>query len=366
MARGRRRSAQLTTTSRASCTLRCCRLNGGAGWTRGCTDPQPKTLTEAIYSDLQDETASPLVLRDESGVARGYVAARRWEIAADSPLTAFYAPRTGTAGSLVLPDPAESGGVALTGALLDALEDAWQRLDTTDQLIVWPSRDQRAAEPLIARGFRPEYVTALRQLAPLAPGRRRPPADLRIRPFRAEEEALVRLFREEMEYHTPFASLQRLVPALETDFRLKLRRSVAGTAPDAETPIVVVAAIAGVVAGWTESYLQTASTNTLITPGTSGYLRERRRHGGVARPRGGPASRGGDSASARRLRGRAVHPHVRSGQSDLLALLAGPGLRAADQPATSGVPARTRSRPSEAPKVRRRPAGPAAHSQYIE
>lgn len=231
-------------------------------------------VEEGVRTDLSDVTASALVVKHAEESILGYAAVRLWEISADDSMLAFCASRTGTSRTLVLPDPTAPDATAAASALLDALETEWSERDTIDDLIVWPSLDPGPGNWFRARGFADEYVTALRERGPLVEGRRPPPAGLTIRPSEpGDEESLIELFWEEMDFHTPFSRLQRLVPAMETDFRAKQARAWHGANPDAQIPLTLVAVIGGEVVGWTENFIRTGSANEIAPSGTSGYLR---------------------------------------------------------------------------------------------
>jgi GNAT superfamily N-acetyltransferase len=185
-----------------------------------------------------------LVALDEEGHVRGYGQPAVWELQPSSILRAFLTARNGIVSTLTLPNPADEDAGVVATALLSALDLFWQQAGTSGDLVRWPSTDGWLETALTAQGFQLDSICALRPLEPLFAVRPMPGSEQRVRMARPDdEEALVELFHEELQFHersTPFVRSSSEV--LET-FRHKLRRMWEGDALEvleAGAPVVLV------------------------------------------------------------------------------------------------------------------------------
>jgi ribosomal protein S18 acetylase RimI-like enzyme len=141
--------------------------------------------------------------------------------------------------------------MAITHALLDAVEAWWQQQAVDGTLITWPAVDGWLAVLLTQRGYVADSAAAVRPLDPLMllPAA----AGFTIRQAQPEdEEILVALHLEEIRFHEAHTPYSRVVPAIEPAFRQRLARV---ERVEDGAPLLLVAEQAGQVVGFTENWL---------------------------------------------------------------------------------------------------------------
>lgn len=182
----------------------------------------PHTLQE-IAQQIEAHISKPgvnsagLVAVDGSEV-KGFVVAQLLVSPPDSQALTFFMPREGVAQLLTLPDPAEADALAITNALFDALHTHWAALGAMGANFTRLSSDQWVAPLLVARGWSPIAVNCLRPSGPL-PAKSSPPR-FRVRPAREEDEdTLVALHMESLEFHARHDSTVNMAPGAGPGFR---------------------------------------------------------------------------------------------------------------------------------------------------
>jgi GNAT superfamily N-acetyltransferase len=187
-------------------------------------DVRRRDLIEASLIHQVQGPEQPLVAHDGQGRVRGYVQPAVWNLPQSSLLHAFLTPHNGIAQNLTLPAPAEEDASLVTAALLAALSTSWTSRQTTGDLLRWASHDTWVEPTFFEQGFLLDSVCAYTRHPPIPSGRSLPPS-FRIRTAQPEdEEAVVGLFQEELQFHeacVPFAHLNQ--EALQA-FRRKLVR----------------------------------------------------------------------------------------------------------------------------------------------
>jgi GNAT superfamily N-acetyltransferase len=217
---------------------------------------RPRQEITAALAIRHGSGEQPLVVLDANGRVRGYAKPGIWELSETSILRAFLSARNGVAQHLTLPDPAEEDAPVVAAALLTALSDIWQRLDTTGDLVRWPSTDSWLEPRLAEQGFRLDSVCATRSLQPLPEVLHAPSPQLVIRPVRpADEEVLIVLFEEELRYHERYTPFVRSSPAVLAAFRGKLARLWAGASLEAGAPLILAVEQAGEIVAMAENTL---------------------------------------------------------------------------------------------------------------
>jgi len=183
----------------------------------------------------------PLVALDPQGRVRGYASPTLWELNDDSSLHAFLTARNGIVRSLALPSPQQDDALAVAEVLLRAQEEAWQRQQTTGEVLRWPWCDTWV-EPVILRlGFMFDSVCAIYPSQPplsskpvLLPG-------YTVRQAEPKDEAtLIGLFEEELHFHEPYTPFVRASTRVTQAFHVKLERLWGGYQLEAGTPLVLV------------------------------------------------------------------------------------------------------------------------------
>jgi len=222
-------------------------------WAR---DPRLRTARphEAVAAVLAGSCEQALVACDARGRVRGSVQPSVWQLEETSILRAFLSARNGIARHLILPDPNEKDAEAVLAGLLSALSAWWEGQGTTGALVRWPSTDSWIEPSLAAQGFRLDSVCAARGSHVLA-RRRSPPGIVTRQAWPADEESLIRLFEEELQYHERFTPFVRHSPAVLTAFRRKLARRWAGTSLEDGAPLILVAERGSEVIGMAETTL---------------------------------------------------------------------------------------------------------------
>jgi len=224
-------------------------------WAR---DPWLRTARshEPVAVALTNSCEQALVALDARGRVRGYIRPSVWQLAETSMLRAFLSARNGVAQQLILHDPADEDAQAVLAALLAALSLWWKDQGTTGELVRWPSADSWIEPFLAAQGFRLDSVCAAR--GSHVPVRRNPPPGIITRQaWPADEEALIRLFEEELQYHERYTPFVHSSPAVLTAFRRKLARRWAGASLEQDAPLVLVAECGSEVIGMAETTLLT-------------------------------------------------------------------------------------------------------------
>jgi len=219
-------------------------------------DPRLRTAHshERVATALARSCEQALVASDARGRARGYVRPSVWQLAETSILRAFLSARNGVAQQLILPDPRDPDAQAVLAALLAALSLWWKEQGTTGDLVRWPSTDSWIEPFLTTQGFRLDSVCAARGSS--VPARRSPPPGIVTRQaWPADEQALLRLFEEELQHHERFTPFVRRSPAALTAFRRKLARRWAGASLEQDAPLVLVAERGSKVIGMAETTL---------------------------------------------------------------------------------------------------------------
>lgn len=197
-------------------------------------------ITQMLIRQWPSQPA-PFVIWDAAQRVRGYAAPAVWDIGGQSVLHAFLTARNGIAQSLTLPDPRDEDAAEVVETILRLLPASWRQQQTTGELIRWPSCDSWLAPFLLQQGFLLDSICALhpgetfqRPQSPL-------PSWLHLRLARPEdEERLVDLFREELQYHEQRVSFARSSPVAIQAFQAKLARLWQGAAPLLEAPLVLV------------------------------------------------------------------------------------------------------------------------------
>lgn len=193
-----------------------------------------------------------LVALNQERRVRGYVSPGVWEIAETSLLRAFLPERSGVTRDLALADPQEGDASRTLAALLLALSSWWQEQGTTGELIRWPSADQWLVARLAVHGFQLDSVCALR--GPHRSVHHDPPSGIVTRQATpADEEALVALFAEELEYHECWTPFVRCNPIVLAAFRRKLARLWSGASLEDGAPLALVAEREGEIVGMAET-----------------------------------------------------------------------------------------------------------------
>jgi ribosomal protein S18 acetylase RimI-like enzyme len=197
---------------------------------------------EAVLKVQQEQQhGTPLAVLDPQGRVRAYATADLWELSAHSLLHAFLTEKNGIARTLTFPDPADPDAGEIASALLSALGAHWQQTQCTGDLIRWPSHDTDWLQPILkSHSFLEDSICAFRPFdtPPLAP---RASSILIREAHPADEEALVKLFEEELRVHERSLSFARVSPAAIVGFRQKLARFWHGGSLEDGAPRVLVA-----------------------------------------------------------------------------------------------------------------------------
>ena len=226
-------------------------------------------LEEMLESDRRPEM-EPVVVRDGDRV-RGYVQPGLWEVAAGSTAACFFPPCTGLAYHMTLPPPDAPDYAVVAEALLDALDERWAVMGTEGEVVGWPSRDGRLAPLLTARGFVPDSVLAVRANTPSLS---LCASELRTRrAHRADEDTLVALYLEEIEFHAERAPFTWRVEDLAVGFRVALAQAWACASVEDHAPLLVVVERGGEIVGMAETYIEYVKRGrSYLPPGRYGYL----------------------------------------------------------------------------------------------
>jgi GNAT superfamily N-acetyltransferase len=185
---------------------------------------RPRDLIEASLIHQFQDSEQPLVAHDEQGRVRGYVQPAVWDLPQSSLLHAFLTPHNGIARNLALPVPIEDDASLVAAALLTALSASWTSRQTTGDLLRWASRDTWVEPTFLEQGFLLDSVCAYTRYPPTPSGRSLPPS-FRIRTARPEdEEAVVSLFQEELQFHEAYIPFAHVSQEALHAFRRKLVR----------------------------------------------------------------------------------------------------------------------------------------------
>ncbi len=206
--------------------------------------PQVQTRAQRAAALREGSQQEALVALDEEGHVRGYGRPGVWDIKPTSILRAFLTVRNGIVRTLTLPDPADADASAVATALVSALDAFWQQAETSGELVRWPSTDGWVEAVLTPQGFQLDSICALRPLEPVFAVRPTPGSEQRVRLARPDDEdALVKLFDEELLFHERSTPFVRSSSEVLTAFRHTLRRMWEGDALEvleAGAPVVLV------------------------------------------------------------------------------------------------------------------------------
>lgn len=226
---------------------------------------------EAIATRL-GKAAHLLVVENASGQVRGAVQPAVWNVKRESILRAFIAGCNGVAQQLILPDPHDADASAVMNALLHALEDFWTHYDTDADLIRWPADDAWFVPRLTTHGFQRDSICATRSFDSFFAAAPRAPAELHFRTAQpSDEEALLRLFHEELLFHERSTPFVRSSPAVLEAFRRKLERIWKGESVEDSAPLIVVAEKGQELVAMAENTLVTFANEDepgFVPPGT--------------------------------------------------------------------------------------------------
>ncbi|MFN8473112.1 MAG: GNAT family N-acetyltransferase [Anaerolineae bacterium] len=228
-------------------------------------------LEEMLESERRPQM-EPIVVRGD-GAVRGYVQPGLWEVPEDSTAACFFPARVGLAYHLALPSPDAPDSTAVAQALFDALDECWTAMGTDGEVISWPSRDPWLAPLLTAQGFLPESVLALRSAMPL-PSPTSSAAGVRARRAQpVDEDVLVALYLEEIEFHVQRALFPWRVEGLEAGFRAALAQAWAFASVEDHAPLIVAVERGGEVVAMAETYIEHIKRgSSYLPPGRYGYL----------------------------------------------------------------------------------------------
>jgi ribosomal protein S18 acetylase RimI-like enzyme len=219
----------------------------------------PSAVEATLVCQLRQADRVPIALQDHYGRVRGYGLPNVWELAEHSLLHAFLTPRNGIARSLTLPPASDPDAAEVVATMLTALTIDWRNTQsrTTGDLIRWPMCDAAWLRPILeVHEFVLDSICAFRpQQAPL-PMPSSEAASIELREASpADEEALVRLFEEELRVHEQCVPCARVSPAAICGFRQKLARLWQGGRLDDGAPLVLVATREQQVVGMAECVL---------------------------------------------------------------------------------------------------------------
>lgn len=186
---------------------------------------------------------------------RGYVQADTWDIPDGSPARSFFTAHNGVARFLTLPPPNDPDATPVLTALLDTLDHQWDVMGTEAEILTWPSRDLWFGSILEARGFIPDTVFAFRPLGALAVSEAAAPLVTRLA-RREDEDRLVSLYLEEIDYHVQRAPFPWRPADLAAEFRDKLARVWVGDSVEDHAPLIMVIERDGRVVGMAECYVE--------------------------------------------------------------------------------------------------------------
>ncbi len=232
-----------------------------------------------------------LVAADAHGRIRGYVRPELWIMPPEHEMLTFFTARNGTFQHFILPTPTDEDVEAVLLALLEALSEYWREQNTTGDMLRWPICDLWFEPQLLAHGFRVDNILAYRGTGPL-PAPLPPVSPLfHARLARPEdEEALVRLHLQEIQFHVSYTPFVHIVPALEQAFRARLAQLWSEESLEEGAPLVVVVEKEHEVIAFAENELlvveQDGGRPGMLLPGRYGYLNnvgveERQRGQGV-------------------------------------------------------------------------------------
>ena len=199
---------------------------------------------DAIEAELLQHLHSneqPFAVYNAQGQVRGYAHAAIWELPGHSVLHAFLSPRNGITTSLVLPDPEDEDAHEVTQIVFTHLSALWQKQASTGDLIRWPCQDTWLEPLLFEQGFLLDSICAVFPPQPLALEQRTSSSSLHIRLAQpGDEEALVELFQQELQYHEDHVPCSRVSPLALHGFRAKLARLWAGASLQEGAPFILV------------------------------------------------------------------------------------------------------------------------------
>jgi ribosomal protein S18 acetylase RimI-like enzyme len=219
----------------------------------------PSAVKDVLGFQLHQTDRVPIALQDRHGRVRGYGLPDVWELTEYSLLHAFLTPRNGIARTLTLPPASDPNAAEAAATMLTALTTDWHNTQsrTTGDLFRWPVRDAAWLHPILEEhGFLLDSICAFRpQQAPIpAPSSESASIELR-EASPADEEALVRLFEEELRVHEQCVPCARVSLAAICGFRQKLAQLWQGGRLDDGAPLVLVATREQQVVGMAECVL---------------------------------------------------------------------------------------------------------------
>ncbi len=200
-----------------------------------------RDIEEALsFQGIHD--GPPLVARNAQGQVRGYAQPSVWSLKEDSPLLAFLTAQNGVMKLLTLPDPADQDADAVIIAFLTTLNEYWRCRNTSGDLFRWPSSDPWMELRLFEQGFRLDSICAYRPPDPFFPSRPLPSSELRIRIAKQkDEEAILRLFEEELRFHEQCTPFVHATPQVLASFRRELGFMWSGEDLEEGAPLILVA-----------------------------------------------------------------------------------------------------------------------------
>lgn len=201
-----------------------------------------RSQIEMMLTRHHTDDSPSLIAVDSTGRIRGYAHPSVWIIKEGSILHSFLTARNGIVQSLTLPNPADADAEAVVSALLLAFQAFWQRVDTTGDLLRWPSDDCWFDTSLRRYGFKLDSICAFRAPGPFFSSSRRLPTNgQRVRTAQPDdEEAIVNLFQEELRFHEGYTCFVRSSSRVLDAFRLKLARMWKGEDFEEGAPLVLV------------------------------------------------------------------------------------------------------------------------------
>lgn len=195
-----------------------------------------QTLTQQYHHD-----SSSLVATDNDGHVAAFVQPALWKLSNEDGQRAFFTARNGIAHNLILPTPSTRNQQTIVTTLLTVLTSYWQAQATTSDIVHWPNCDRWLEPLLIAHSFLLDTELAYYPPKPLAQKTTSIAPDLHTRLARPEDEqALVKLFEDELRYHQPFTPFVRVNHTILQAFRRRLARAWSGACLEMGAPLVIV------------------------------------------------------------------------------------------------------------------------------
>lgn len=197
-----------------------------------------------------------VIVEDSAGQVRGAVQPAVWRVDRASILRAFVMGRNGVAQQMILPPSQDADVGAVMKTFLQELGSFWRTQNTEADLLQWPALDTWFVPMLKDYGFQLDSICATRSLDPFF---QTPPAlssGLAIRSARpTDEDALVRLFHEELRFHERSSPFVHSSKDVLLAFRGKLGRLWSGRSFEEGAPLITVVACGNDLIAMAESTL---------------------------------------------------------------------------------------------------------------